>query len=483
MTTSQKMLRSFAILLSAIMVFTLAACGGSNSSTETNSPAATDSSTASATPAESVAPKSDIKLTMWNFKVAFDPGLKAVADAYKLKTGVSVETQLTTPDDAYRQKTTAAAAANELPDMYLYWAGAGGGAFDGRAMNWADELDKDKAWKDSFFPSAFNSIVINQGNLDGWQKDEKASQWSKERKVGESYGIPLDIGSFYTIYGNAKLIKEAGLPTTAPADMEEWLANMNTIKAKTGVPGLVFSGKTFSVYENWMANFQDYMKNGPEEYTKFMNRESKMTDPAHMQIAQFIEDVTKSGNMLPGIVGLDIDPADQAFASGKAAYNLGGTFSFASFSKMGMDPKDIISFRVPAYKGSKIPDAKVTPFPLVQVVVSDKGKNKQAAIDFVKYLTSEEGMVLYANGAFDIPAVNVKNKEALNGAISSMLSSMSTESNWYSENAGVSDKVFGPEWNKFHEMKQKIILGAATAKQAAEEFDKAAAAEKAKEKK
>ncbi|BBI32760.1 ABC transporter substrate-binding protein [Cohnella abietis] len=464
------------LLVSVVLVFALTACGDTKDAAKETGQGTTPSETAATTEA----PKSDVSLTLWHFKVAFDPGLKAVADAFKEKTGVTVVTQVTTPAETYNQKMTASATANSLPDLYITGAAPGAGAYDGRAMSWTEELEKDSGWKNSFFPAALSGVMVNQGAIDGWNADVKASDWQKARTVGEYYGIPIDVGAFYTIYGNAKLIEQAGLPTTAPASMEDWLENMKTVKEKTGVPGFVFSAKTFTVYENWMANFVDYMKNGPEEYTKFMNGESKMSDPAHIQAAQFIEDVTKSGNMIPGAVSLDIDPADQAFAQGKAAYSLGGTFTYASLTQMGMDPKDIISFRVPAYKGSKIPDAQVTPFALTQIHVKDKGSHQKEAIEFVKFLTSDEGMTLYANAAFDIPAVNIKNTDALNDTIKSMLNSLSSESNWFSENVNISNKIFEPQWNKFHEMKQKIILGAATAIQAAEAFDKATEAEKAK---
>jgi len=459
--------KRLAACMAIVMALTSAGCGGGDTRTSDDGGAES---------------KNDLTLTLWHWKVAFDPGLKAVAEAYKNKTGITVETQVTTPDDTYTQKVTAAASAGNLPDIYLYWSGPANGAFDGTAMEWSAELDKDQAWKDSFFPSALSGTVIAQSQIDSYAKDEKASDWLKSRKVGQYYGIPIDVGSFYTIYGNAKLLKEAGVPTTAPATVEEWLKNMNAVKEKTGVPGFVFSAKTFSVYENWMANFQDYMKNGPESFTKFMNREAKMSDPEHIQIAKFIEDLTKSGNILQGAASLDIDPSDQAFAQGKAAYTLGGTFTLSSLTALGMNPDDIISFRVPAYEGSKVPDAKVPSFPLVQAIVTDKGPHMKEAIDFVKFLTSEEGMALYAGSAFDVPAVNLKNRDSLSPALKAMIDSVGSDTNWYSENADTYNKVFGAEWNKFHEMKQKIILGAATAEEAAKEFDKAAAAEKAKQK-
>lgn len=469
------------VMLCVSMIASFTACGQSKANVDTTS---ADNSTAETKQVESTntAPVSDVKLSMWHFKVAFDPGFQAAIEQFKAKTGVTIETEIVSETAAYQQKVSAAAAAANLPDLYLWWAGATNGAFDGKAMDMSGELTKDAAWKSNFFPSALDSSTVSQGWIDEAKKNEKSSKWSLERTAGEVYGIPLDVGSFYTVYANAKILKDAGLETKAPDSMEQWIEDMAKIKKATGTPAFVFSVKTFSVYENWFANFVDYMKNGPDSFTKFVNGEEKMSDPKHIHIAKFIEDVTKSEGFIPGVVNLDIDPADQAFAQGKAAYNLGGTFTFASLSAMGMNMDDVISFRVPAYKDSLIPDAKVVPFALTQLIVSAEGKNTKESVDFVKYITSEEGMVAYANAAFDIPSISIKDTSKLNPSITAMLSSLSFESNWWSENAAITNKVFGPEWQAFHDSKQKIILGEMTAQQAAEKFDKDIAAENAKKK-
>jgi len=459
-----------AFLLVPILGLNLAACGDTK-----NDPSGTGA------PQTSTAPQSDVKLTMWHWKVAFDPGFKAVADAFKKKTGITVETQPFTPDTAYIQKVSAAAVAGNLPDIYMYWSDPQAGAFDGKAMNMTEELAKDPDWKNSFYPSALAGDTVNQGNVDTWSKDEKKSAWVKSLKVGDIYGIPIDIGSNYTVYGNAKLFKQAGLPATPPSTIEEWLTMMNTIKEKTQVPGLVFSVKTMTVYENWFANFVDYMKNGPESFAALMQRNEKMSDPKHFGFAKFIEDVAQSGNFVPGIASLDIDPADQAFASGKAAFDIGGTFTYASLLAMGMSPDDIISFRAPAYQDSTNANAKITPIPLLSAFISDKTPHKKESVEFVKFLTSPEGALLYANAANSIPSIKLSEADTkkLTPVLQRMLSSLSAEDSWWAKNASIAT-TFGPEWQRFNDNIQKIMLGQMTAQQVAEQFDKDAAAEKAK---
>lgn len=463
------------IALSFLLV--LAACSGGNNG---NSGNGGGSSTAGGTDQET--DKRDVTLTMWGFKVAFDPGFKAVAEEFKKRTGVTIETQVTTPDDAYSQKVTAASTVSDLPDLYLFWNGPAAGAFDGTAYEWSQELENDQAWKDGFFPAALNGLAVSEGNVEHWAGEAEASKWLKERKAGEIFGIPIDVGTFYTIYGNARLLEEAGIPTEAPASMEEWIEWMKVVKEKTGKSGFVFSGQNDTVYESWMAMFLNMMKNGEDSFTKLMNREGKMAAPENMHFLSFIEEMAQAELFPDGMVNLDIDQADQLFARGDAAYALGGTFTYANFSAMGMDSEDIISFRVPAYEGSVMPDETTVPFGLVQMIVNSKGEHVEDAVAFVKFLTSEEGMILYANNAFDIPAVNISDKSKLLPAIEAMLSSLSMEENWWSQNGAIRDKVFiNPEWKEFHELKQKVMLGSMTAEDAAKQFDETAAKEKANE--
>ncbi|MBP1991781.1 ABC transporter substrate-binding protein [Paenibacillus eucommiae] len=472
--SKQRYTRWGAIVLIAVMVFTLAACGGNNNgSSTTTSPSSKSEAT--------TAPKSDVKLTMWHWKIAFDPGFKAVADAFKEKTGITVETQATTPDDAYFQKLTASAAAGNLPDIWAYHATPLGGAYDGKAVDWSESLKEDEAWKAGFLPAALSGITVSQATIDANAKSDKASSWSKAAKIGQTYGVPLDVGAFYMVYGNKKLVESAGLEAKTPKSMEEWQAMMGTVKEKTGIPGLVFSAKSAGVYASWFVNFVDYMKNGSESFTKFMKREEPLSDPKHIWSLQLIDDMAKKGLILPGSVTLDIDTADQAFSQGKAAFSIGGTFTYASLKAIGMNTDDIFSFRVPAFEGSVEADATVTPFPLVQIVANNDSPHKKEAMEFVKFLTSEEGQILYANNAFDLPAVKIKDTSKLNDSLKAMAESLSSESNWWSENPAIGQEVFKEDWKVFHNNMVRVMLGEMTVEDAAKDYDKAAAAFKAKE--
>ncbi|BBH22166.1 hypothetical protein Back11_35110 [Paenibacillus baekrokdamisoli] len=458
--------KAYRLLSLAFVLVVVIACGGNGNN------ASGRSAGTSPAGAESV-PKSDVKLTLWHWKVGFDPGLKAVAQKFKADTGITVETQAITPDQTYVQYLLAAAAEGTMPDIYLYWstASAGVAALSGIAANLQGELEADPAWKNSFLATGLNEVTISQAHVDAWQSNVNMGAWYKDRKVGEVYNLPIDIGSNYIIYANAKLLKKAGIPQTAPVSIEAWIEDMKKAKSATGVPALTFGGRYASLYQNWFADFIDYMKNGPESYAALMTGKENMIDPKHSHIGDFLETMSNNELLVPGVTMLDIDPSDQLFANGQAVYSIGGTFTYASLLTMGMNPADIISFRVPAYEGSVNPDAKAPLIPLTSAAVTEAGPYKKEAIQFVKYLTSQEGQLLYANAAVSIPAIKLDDTSLLNPTSRSMLEAISLEDTWWSQNLRIVINVWNQEWNSYYEELQKVMLGKSTAAKANAVFD------------
>jgi multiple sugar transport system substrate-binding protein len=61
-----------------------------------------------------------------------------------------------------------------------------------------------------------------------------------------------------------------------------------------------------------------------------------------------------------------------------------------------------------------------------------------------------------------------------------MTGSLSSESNWWSENSAIWQQVFKDDWKVFHNNLVKVMLGEMSAEAAAKDYDKAAEAFKAK---
>jgi len=144
-----------------------------------------------------------------------------------------------------------------------------------------------------------------------------------------------------------------------------------------------------------------------------------------MKVLNWFDKMGKEDLWMPGILNTDIDPADVAFSQGKAAFDVGGTYTLGFLVAQGMNPDDIMSFAIPPLEGSVEKKLDVSAFSLIDVGVTTESKHQKEALDFIKYLTSPEAMATFALTTNDFPAVKltadqVKSSPVLAGLVQSM---------------------------------------------------------------
>ncbi|WP_194843326.1 ABC transporter substrate-binding protein [Paenibacillus sp. B01] len=412
------------------------------------------------------------QLTMWTWKVAYTPGFEAAAKLYEEKTGIKVKIETFTPDDTYRQKFQAAANSKNLPDVVHWWATAGD-SIEGSVLELSGEVKEDVMGK--FVGTAMDPIRITQSQVDSWASDKNATTVQKSLKVGQFYGLPLDIGGFFTFYGNKKLLEEAGVKAEAPKTWEEFVSMMEAVKAKGSASGLVFGAKLPDLWENWAGSALTIMHGGPQAYTDLLERKTRLSDPGNLPVVQAMETLAQKDLLMPGILSTDIDGADQAFAAGKAAFDLGGSFTMSTLLAMGMSPDDIITFPVPPLSGSKIASWTTDPFTLTQLSVNKDSKSRDDALDFIQFMTTDPAAaVAFANGAYTVPAVDLGADSAnLDANLKSISDAFAKEPGPYSEAAPAINSLRGKhkEWEVYAQSMQSIIEKKMTAEQAAKKFD------------
>ncbi|GKX27693.1 hypothetical protein SH1V18_01730 [Vallitalea longa] len=426
---------------------------------------------------DDTANKETKELTMWTWKVAYIPGFENVAKEYEEKTGIKVNIESFTPDDTYRQKLLAAANGGTLPDVVHIWASAGQGV-ENALVDLAPKVD---SFENEFKSNAFDIITVKEEQVNGWQNDKNASEVLKSLKAGETYGIPLDMGGFFTFYGNKEIMEKAGLEVKAPETWEEFISIMETIKEKTGVAPLAYSGKIPDIWYSFAGCALEVMLNGEEGYQGLLTRTEKFSDPQHLKVLQAFEQLVEKDLLLPGVLTMDIDTADQQFAAGKAAFDLGGSFTMSTLLAMGMNEEDIFTFTVPAIEGSKYPEWTMNPFTLTMLSVSNQSDKQEEALDFIKFMSSKEGAILFANNGFSIPATDLGSDiEKLDPALRNIAESFTDEPAPLSRVPAYPDNFWNhAEWRVHDTMIQKIVAGEATAEEAAKAIDDAAAAEEA----
>ena len=412
-------------LLSMLLITTmlLAACGTS----------ATEAPQATKAPQATEAPREAVTLTMITWKAFHVPALEALAEQYYQESGVKVNIELVTPDDAYRTRLQTGSQSGELPDILSYWSG---GHWDeivasGMVLNITDQVDAE--WADSFLPGTFeNTSVFTQARYDSCQANDNCP--SADRQVGEVYSVPFTVGSFGIVYVNKSMMKEAGIdPSYVPANTDEFFDMLEKIQKTTG-KGATIGGKFYDILRNWIVNDWAMTNCGVETYVNALNAEAgaTLTEECVQQAYGAIGTMAQRNLWNPGFQTLTIDEADLSFARGEAAADFGGSFTLGFLLANGMKPEDIAVMTLPALPTSKQTPIALSPFSLIDIMVSAQSKHPQEAVDFVRFLTGPESAATFAKMTGDLPGVAISTDPAVVGDVMAALAgSYATASEGY----------------------------------------------------
>lgn len=423
-----------AMIITVVLAMLLAACAPAAS---TQAPSATQAGGGAAATSK---PAASGSLTMWTWKVAHVPGLEAIAANFEKETGVKVAISAYNPDEVYRTKITTAAQSGDLPDVLSYWSG---GQWEMAAAGQLVELTGkvDDQWKGNFLAGTYDKIsVMSQSTFDACAKDPKCTYTNI--KVGQSFSVPILAGNAFFVFGNKKLMTQAGLDATkAPATAEDWLTMMKTIKEKTGTPGVVTGVQNPDVLHFWLYNPLLITSCGTETYDAIYNGKDSFANPCSMAVLNFINEIATNDLWMPGVLQTNIDPADVAFAQGKAAFDIGGTYTLSFLLAQGMAKEDIISFAIPPVTGAKIPQLKVSAAPLIDAMITKDAKDPELALKWLKYLTSPDQMAIFAKIVGDLPAVKISSDPAVVGDVmAGLVSAMSDTSPFTDSTATILDE-------------------------------------------
>ena len=392
----------FIVFLSTLLV----ACGG-GTSTSTNS--------------------NPVTLTMWTWKTNNVAGLQAIAGDFKAKTGITVNVSAYTPDASYRTKVTTAAQSGSLPDVLSYWSGSQWDLVtNGLLQSLQGKVDD--TWKSSFLSGTYEqNSIYTQADQAACKLDSTCEHSNVQ--IGQTYSVPYVAGQAMFVYANKNLLQQAGLTAQAPTTAEAWETMMQTVKAKTGTAGLVTGVKNPDVSNFWLFQPMLMTSCGVDTYNAIYTGKDHFTNPCAVRVLNWIDSLSTNKLWMPGVLQTDIDPADQAFAQGKAAFDIGGTYTLSGLIADGMKASDLISFPVPPLTGAAYSSLKVSPTSLIEAGITKDSKHFDQALQFLKFLTSQSEMETFAKLNNDIPAAQVQSDPAKVGAvISSLLNSFSKDS-------------------------------------------------------
>ncbi|MBP3966374.1 ABC transporter substrate-binding protein [Paenibacillus lignilyticus] len=295
------------MLISAVMVTGLAACG-SNNDTEKN--ASTGSSNKPAeegtnAPAENTEP---VKLRIYA-QYADDDTKKpydyAVAELKKEMPNVELELDVQAQDDGQKLKTYA--ATGNLPDIFQ----AGLDIINtlkksGNILELDQYADK-FGFKDKMQPSAMNTLVTEDGHI---------------------YAFPYAGNELALMFYNKELFEKNNVKV--PTTYDELMTAVKAFNEKGITPLSLFAK------EKWptVALFDMFAtRTEPAGITKLDKGEAKASDPAFKQAAEQIVTLVRAGLLPKGATNLNYDQAAALFHEGKAAMFVNGQWEIDASTK------------------------------------------------------------------------------------------------------------------------------------------------------
>jgi raffinose/stachyose/melibiose transport system substrate-binding protein len=355
------------VLAVAALAFTAAACGGGDDEAADDAGATTaaaaGSTAAGATTAEDAAASGEPVTIRYLDEQAEDAPNEAAkkkeVDAFnKSHPNIKVERESLAPDDIVKV-INARLGSNNPPDVFTYGTGAGFGGV----------LAK----------NGLISPIDDAYEKYGW----KSYDWAKERGNygGKVYAVPDQVEEL-GIYYNKQLFEEWGVEE--PTTLEELEAIAEKAKENDIIP-FAFGDK-----DQWPAGHQFSMTIsnllGRKGLDEILYGDGKWNSPEGVRaIDVFFKQFNEKGYFPRGVVGLGYDDANALFFSGRAAMNPTGTWLVNDITQKARFEAGFFPF--PSIDGSEIsPPAGVG----AARFVAAKTKNREAALEFLNYLTTDE---------------------------------------------------------------------------------------------
>ena len=340
--------------------------------------------------------------------------LQKIVDSYEADhPNVNIEL-VAQSNSGYQDWIKAQMAVNSLPEIQMNAAGnliemGKNGMVENikDAYNSPNPYNGNKIWKDTFVDGSIDVI--------------------HEYKVAPEYNIPL-FGTGIAMYYNKDMYKELGLEI--PKDWNEFIANCEIIRNADKTP-IAFMGQKndqikWLFYElsgdlyvdRWLdiekLNYNMDNHITFNEFVKaFLSRDFNIaTDKEYQEdFKKLVEYVKKHVEYAPNASGYDEAAAKTLFLSGKAAHLNSGSWDVVGLLENEEIGFDVGVFKYPKltaenseYAGRGISNNAYQSIAISSTVNKQEGA-REAAIDFLMYLTSPEQYEIFVEGTKQIPSV------------------------------------------------------------------------------
>jgi raffinose/stachyose/melibiose transport system substrate-binding protein len=328
------------------------------------------------------------ELTFMNQSRGQKDALAKLTKTYEEQTGVRVTVDNVGPVD-FPTKLQSKSQSGDMPDVYS--ALLVGDMIPYYKAGWALDLSSELKgdWKKNFAPTALELATIPEGNANGIKAGIYSAHWEIQ---------------LWGLFRNTAAYRDAGVdPEKAPATTTEWVDQLRTISKHSG-NGAFLVAASLSPYllqtqaANWMTD---------DEITATLAGKTPWTADGWRKALQLISDLVDAGvivnKSIPG--GNDDNPnVEKSFFNVQDAASIfDASVAVGVGRATAPDFTDYTSAALPA-----APDATQKPRAVGNIgkgaCVNPKGKNVDAALAFVKWLTEPDQAKVFADMVGLVPA-------------------------------------------------------------------------------
>lgn len=276
------------------------------------------------------------------------------------------------PVDGYRQRISTVAAADELPDIFLTYAGSFTDEFyNGKLIQPLTPLfEENPEWKESFLIGA----------LDPYEYD------------GELYSAPVAMSATSFLYYNKDLFEENNLEV--PETWDEFIKTIQFFNEKEITPlamgnkaPWVAQSTTFGAIADRVTG-TDWFMNAVEQ------NDASFTDPVFIDALNRFKELVDNSAYADGANSMDNTQAEQYFAQGKAAMMINGSWTLSSLGASVSEEvlNNIGVAVVPAIKDGEGLENTITGGPGGGYLLSSdtEGADKDAALKLIYALSNAD---------------------------------------------------------------------------------------------
>ncbi|MEV5029826.1 ABC transporter substrate-binding protein [Paenibacillus sp. LPE1-1-1.1] len=294
------------LMLAAIMLIVLASGCGSNNNGGNATNAPTEAANAGKTEEPTEAPKKDVTIKVFQFKVEIAEALGKLAAEYEKETGVKVEIETHGGGEDYSALLKAELAAGEEPEIFNSAGWAGFEPYVDRATDLTGE-----AWAKDLV-EASKAQITRDGKLLGMPMNLEAYGFTYNKDLFANAGITELPQTLEDLEAVAKKLKDAGI-TPFALTSEWWSMGIHTLNiafANQADPAAfiedVKAGKVKlkddPIMKQWIRLVDIMFANG---------QDNALTTDYNTQVAEFAAGkyaMIQHGNWIQGMID-EIDPA------------------------------------------------------------------------------------------------------------------------------------------------------------------------------